>query len=89
MNFIRPAARLGFSFSSPSLTKTVSRSICTTLVKNEKLPPVIDFAKFESLRASGSAALVDVRERDELQEHGAIPGAVNVPLGEVLQKKYS
>ncbi len=48
-----------------------------------KLPDEVDFRRFEDARKRGDALLVDVREPVELKEIGSVPGAINVPLGEV------
>lgn len=41
----------------------------------------------EEVLKSGEYALVDVREPMELMVDGEIPGAVNIPLGEVEDRK--
>lgn len=43
----------------------------------------IGVAEFESMRAGGSPLLLDVREPFEISAYGAIPGIVNIPLGEL------
>lgn len=48
-----------------------------------RLTPTVNFEQFEECRNSKTATIIDVREPEELTEHGAIPSAVNIPLGAV------
>lgn len=45
-------------------------------------PPDLTFGEFEEIRKAGKAVLVDVRNPDELESKGIIPGGVNVPTPE-------
>jgi rhodanese-related sulfurtransferase len=47
----------------------------------------IGVSEFESMRSAGNAiTLIDVREPFELSTFGAIPGVVNIPLGQLKQR---
>ncbi|XP_061572104.1 thiosulfate sulfurtransferase/rhodanese-like domain-containing protein 3 [Cololabis saira] len=43
----------------------------------------VSYGQLKRLLAAGAAVVIDVREPWELREYGFIPGAVNVPLGQV------
>ena len=43
----------------------------------------IDFDQLTSLMEDTSLILLDVRNVNELEEHGRIPGSVNIPLPEI------
>lgn len=53
------------------------------LFSTEDSVPVVDFDNFEKIRNEGSSYLLDVRNPKELQDEGAIPGAVNIPLDQI------
>ena len=50
-----------------------------------QLPPTIDVATADALRANPEVVLIDVREPDEYAA-GHIPGATLIPLGQVQQR---
>ncbi|KAF5401600.1 putative secreted salivary gland peptide [Paragonimus heterotremus] len=43
----------------------------------------IDLAQLKKMQAANDIQLIDVREPVELEEAGRIPGATNIPLGDV------
>ncbi|XP_077577292.1 thiosulfate sulfurtransferase/rhodanese-like domain-containing protein 3 [Stigmatopora nigra] len=49
------------------------------------MPPNIDvsYEQLRKLLAAGKSFVIDVREPVELREDGPIPGAINLPLGEL------
>ena len=46
--------------------------------------PRMSFQFFELYRRSGRIVIIDVREPDELVTDGKIPGAINVPKGQLV-----
>ncbi|KAA3680875.1 uncharacterized protein DEA37_0000842 [Paragonimus westermani] len=52
------------------------------LRKGERLVN-IDLAQLKKMQAANDIQLIDVREPAELEEAGRIPGATNIPLGDV------
>ncbi|KAF6775914.1 hypothetical protein AHF37_04574 [Paragonimus kellicotti] len=52
------------------------------LRKGERLVN-IDLAQLKKMQAANDIQLIDVREPVELEEAGRIPGATNIPLGDV------
>lgn len=49
------------------------------------LPGTVSARDFKKLAASGDAVLIDVRDPDEVA-YGAIPGALNIPLGDLAER---
>lgn len=45
--------------------------------------PVVDFNYVKRATSMNEVMIVDVREPDEIKEHGKIPNSVNIPLGSV------
>ncbi|XP_061529799.1 thiosulfate sulfurtransferase/rhodanese-like domain-containing protein 3 [Phycodurus eques] len=43
----------------------------------------VTYEQLKKLLAGGKSVVIDVREPWELREYGAIPGAINIPLGQV------
>ncbi|XP_030051516.1 thiosulfate sulfurtransferase/rhodanese-like domain-containing protein 3 [Microcaecilia unicolor] len=44
----------------------------------------VSYEQLKDLLKSPKTVLVDVRERWEMKEYGSIPGALNIPLGEIV-----
>ncbi|CAN9514121.1 unnamed protein product [Ophioblennius macclurei] len=84
--FCRPvlfasSAPRGRSFAC-SLVKTPSG--CTNRdYSSGPQSPEVTYEQLKQILAARSAVVIDVREPWELREYGFIPGAVNVPLGQV------
>ncbi len=61
-----------------------SRGFCTK-TPISKLSDDVDFDTFESIRKQPEVFVIDVREPSELNDLGTVPGAVNIPLGQVIE----
>ncbi|ENN71695.1 hypothetical protein HUJ04_006181 [Dendroctonus ponderosae] len=57
-------------------------SSSNTAIQPDKLEKV-RFDEFKKLLKNEKVVVIDVREPQELVEHGALPRALNIPLGEV------
>ncbi|XP_072939661.1 rhodanese domain-containing protein CG4456-like [Epargyreus clarus] len=44
---------------------------------------VVDFQEVKKATSDGKVLIVDVREPEEVKEHGKIPNSINIPLGTV------
>merc|ERR1719474_1234789 len=60
--------------------RLLSSSPSTTL-----LPPTTTYEELRTALVSEDVLVVDVRQPKELASDGAIPGAVNIPLGQVAE----
>lgn len=54
-----------------------------SLSSTSQSSPVITYEELKKLLVAKSGVVIDVREPWELREYGNIPGAINVPLGQV------
>ncbi|XP_045605194.1 uncharacterized protein [Procambarus clarkii] len=43
----------------------------------------LDYEELRALQVAGDIALIDVRDPQELQNYGEIPGSLNIPLGKI------
>jgi thiosulfate:glutathione sulfurtransferase len=50
-----------------------------------KSRPTVDYAAVAAALRSGSPVVIDVRGAEEIKRDGALPGAVNIPLGDLRQ----
>ena len=50
---------------------------------SDPLPAEVTFKEFEEYRTLEKSLIIDVREPEELEKVGKVPGAVNCPLGDV------
>ncbi|XP_048479085.1 putative thiosulfate sulfurtransferase, mitochondrial [Plutella xylostella] len=44
---------------------------------------IVDFDYVKKASAAKNKVIIDVREPDEIKEHGKIPNSINIPLGDV------
>ncbi|TRY64020.1 hypothetical protein TCAL_05578 [Tigriopus californicus] len=63
----------------------LSGGLVRFLASKGGLPQVTEFSQFEQMRKNKEAFIIDVREPEELTEHGSIPGTVNIPLGDLQE----
>ncbi|KAK8728153.1 hypothetical protein OTU49_009141, partial [Cherax quadricarinatus] len=62
---------------APSLTHTNTSG--RTINRRTEL----DYEELRALQVAGDIALIDVRDSQELQNYGDIPGSLNIPLGKI------
>ena len=77
------------SFTVSAAASQSSLSSLTTLPRRlfssssiEDIPNV-DYIQLVDILKNKTATVIDVRNPDELTDYGAIPGAVNIPLGDL------
>jgi hypothetical protein len=51
--------------------------------KLQDLPPIVTFEEVVKVLEDSSAVVIDVRQPEELERDGAIPGALHIPLGDL------
>merc|ERR1712059_242743 len=68
------------SISQPAVNMQPRRPFCEA---PRFIAPVVEYQQVVDALSSPSVLVVDVREPAELVNDGVIPGAVNIPLGQV------
>ena len=51
--------------------------------KFQDLPPTVTYEEVVKALEDSSAVVIDVRQPEELERDGAIPGALHIPLGDL------
>ncbi|CAH0763945.1 unnamed protein product [Diatraea saccharalis] len=46
---------------------------------------IVSFEEVKNATSNNNVLIVDVREPDEIKEHGKIPNSINIPLGDVTK----
>uniref|UniRef100_S4PS43 Rhodanese domain-containing protein n=1 Tax=Pararge aegeria TaxID=116150 RepID=S4PS43_9NEOP len=62
-------------------TLTVPLRLYSEKVKVDEL--TVDYHQVKNATLNGNVLIVDVREPEEVKEHGKIPNSINIPLGNV------
>jgi len=65
-------------YKMPIITARPYSSIC--------FPEIATYEEIKSLPSKPNTLLIDVREPQELQDTGAVPTSINIPLGQVAEK---
>lgn len=66
--------------SLSSLTTLPRRLFCSSSLE---VIPNVDYIQLVDILKNKTATVIDVRNPEELTDYGAIPGAVNIPLGDL------
>ena len=51
--------------------------------KFQDLPPIVTYEEVVKVLEDSSAVVIDVRQPEELERDGVIPGALHIPLGDL------
>ncbi|XP_034829958.1 rhodanese domain-containing protein CG4456-like [Maniola hyperantus] len=85
---VQPALRCTRSISASAIhavhvknTHTVPQRLFSEKVKVDEL--TVDYNQVKSATTNEKILIVDVREPEEVKEHGKIPNSINIPLGNV------
>ncbi|XP_045765469.1 rhodanese domain-containing protein CG4456-like [Maniola jurtina] len=84
---VQPAKRCTRSISAihvvPNIknTQTVPQRLFSEKVKVDEL--TVDYNQIKNATLNEKILIVDVREPEEVKEHGKIPNSINIPLGNV------
>ncbi|XP_042239736.1 uncharacterized protein LOC121877872 isoform X3 [Homarus americanus] len=65
---------------TPMRTPTQSPTHAAAVSRRINRRTELDFEELRALQVAGDIALIDVREPQELEKHGEIPGSLNIPL---------
>ena len=58
----------------------LNRTFCS---KFQNLPPTVTYEEVVEALEDSTALVIDVRQPEELEKDGVIPGALNIPLGDL------
>ena len=72
-----------YSGVSPAFQVPLMMSMRTYSCQQPPLPRDVTTKQLVDILADKSAVVVDVRMVKELERHGTIPGAINIPLGDL------
>ena len=72
-----------YSRVSPSFQVPLMMSMRTYCCQQTSLPRDVTTKQLVDILANKTAVVVDVRTPEELTRHGTIPGAINIPLGDL------
>ena len=73
----------------PAITLTIQPVLSAHLpVRNyssvvNQLPPIVSYEEVVKALADSSAVVIDVRQAEELERDGSIPGALHIPLADL------
>ena len=57
--------------------------VCNFSSNVKQLPPIVTYEEVAKALADSSAVVIDVRQAEELERDGAIPGALHIPLADL------
>merc|ERR1719430_1020367 len=66
----------------PALTLSIL-PICNYSSEVKQLPPIVTYEEVVKALADSSAVVIDVRQAEELERDGTIPGALHIPLADL------
>ncbi|KOB66126.1 Uncharacterized protein OBRU01_21836 [Operophtera brumata] len=78
MDGLKATAHGGASVSYPT---NVYIPRCYSQQANTEKLPTVDYEYVNKVTTNKHVLIIDVREPDEIKEHGKIPNSLNIPLG--------
>jgi len=73
----------------PAITLTIQPvlpahlPVCNYSSEVKQLPPIVSYEEVVKALADSSAVVIDVRQAEELERDGTIPGALHIPLADL------